>query len=152
MQTALAWTILSTTKNNPLLIPPLQHSQRPERIPPAGLTCFLQIKKLPARHACVHHPAPVWLLFALQQLNCIRHALVTRCITGLEVIQSAQEIIFPAGREGHGRHLWVEDFARFVGFIQAMCEQEFMSTGADLADQLFLFWEVTFILEQTFQH
>ena len=135
-----------------LIIPPIQHPQRPQRIPAAGLTSDLQIKIFPPRHAAIHRPKSILFLFLLQEFNRIGHAFIARSITGAEIIQCAEKVIFPAGRERHAHHLCVENLPRVVRFIQTVRQQKFMSTLADLSYLFFLFRERALVLVQSFKY
>src|SRR5262245_20481511 len=81
-------------------VPPAQHPQRPQRVPAAGLAvAFVHLEVDRAWMGVLEQPPAVGLALALDELDRLAHPLVRRSAGRSEVLEPAEHVVEPAGRE-----------------------------------------------------
>src|SRR5947208_1597666 len=106
-----------------LCLPPLKHSQRPKRVPAAGRAKPFQIEIRLASIFVVQRPATILALAGAHNFDRLRKARVGRRIDGLEIVQSAEDVVVPARWERKMQENRLDDFAGAVGAKEPVTEQ-----------------------------
>src|SRR5882672_1932583 len=133
------------------LLPPLEHSQRPKRVPAAGCAEPFQLEIRLALIAVLQQPVAVLALAAPHNLDCIGEALVARCVDPLEIVQSAKDVVVPARWEGEPKENRLDDLARSVGPKQLVYQEEFTAAALRSMHLLRYASSLQFVESQTFQ-
>src|SRR5437588_1423728 len=80
-------------------IPPLQHPQRAEGVPAAGRAEPFKLEiRLPFVRV-LQGPAPVLALAFAHDVDRLGEALIARRAHGLEIVESAEDVVVPPWRE-----------------------------------------------------
>src|SRR5579864_3600589 len=83
-----------------LAIPPLEHSQRAERVPTAGRPHSLHFEVSLALVAVLQRPAAIFEPRVANDFDSIGKARIAGAVHGLEIIERPQNIVMPARRKG----------------------------------------------------
>jgi len=75
--------------------PPLQHPPRSQSGPTAGRTEAFEFEVGPARVPVLERPTAVSPLAATDDVDSFGEALVPRRVDGLEMVESAEDIVVP---------------------------------------------------------
>src|SRR5438105_4971281 len=92
------WSRIGFMPTPPLVsrsIPPLQHPQRAERVPAAGCAEPFQFEVGPALPAVLQRPAAILPPGAPDDLDRLGKTRVGRRVDGLEIIESAEDVVVP---------------------------------------------------------
>lgn len=135
------------------LLPPAQHPQSPESVPPAGLAYGLTGRQ---RQGLVvgpiEKPSPVSLLPALKDLHGLAHARIRRGARRSEVVQPPKDVVVVPGWKGQLQELRVHDLAGRTTAEEATLQQVFLgaaSGGYDLRNDVGRRARSPPVLEQT---
>ena len=90
-------------------VPPLQHPQRAECVPTARRTEAFQFEVRLALPAVLQRPAAVGALGATDDVDRFAEAPVPRRVDGLEIIESAEDVVVPARREREAKEDGLDD-------------------------------------------
>src|SRR6266516_62827 len=105
-------------------IPPLQHPQRAEGVPTARRAeSFEREIRLPLVRM-LQRPAPVLALPATDDIDCLGEAPVARRVDGLEIVESAEDVVVPPWREREASEERLDDFAGPVGAKEPVYQEE----------------------------
>ena len=90
---------------------PVEDTERPQRVPPAGLAVAVLERKVDfAGMRVFEQPGAVGLLFGSEQLNRFVYTRVRRISGRTEVVEGAQHVIVPTGGKRELEPGWVDDF------------------------------------------
>src|SRR5437773_671017 len=123
-----------TSKASPAF-PPLQHAQRAEGVPTAGRTQSFQFKVGLALVAVLQRPAAVLAPSAADDVDRSAEALVTRRVDGLEVIESAEDVVGPARRERDAKEYGLDDVAGTLRAKEPVHQEELTATALRSPDR-----------------
>ena len=96
------------------LVPPLQYSQRPQRVPAAGRSYLLQFKIDLALVTVLQAPAAIFSASPAHNFNGLSKALIAGGIDRLKTVQRAKDIIMPPRREREAQEFRFDDFSGSV--------------------------------------
>ncbi len=106
------------------LIPPLQYAHRSESVPAAGGSEAFQLEIGFPFVGVLEPPAAVFAAGVADDFDGFGEARVARGIDGLEVIESAQNVVMPSGREREAEEKRLNDFTGVVGAKETVRQEK----------------------------
>jgi hypothetical protein len=101
-----------TRRFEPWSLVPTQHTQRPERVPPAGPTVAVLERKVDlAGMRVLQQPGAIGLLLGSEQIDRFVYPRVRHIPDRAEVFEGTQHVVVPAGRKRELQPGQVDDFA-----------------------------------------
>ena len=95
-------------------LPPLQHPQRPQSIPPASRTHPLHLKISLTSIPVLQHPTPISALARANNLNSVVKTRIIRRINAPKIIKRPKNVVMPSRRKRKSSKFRLDDFARPV--------------------------------------
>src|SRR6266542_1609947 len=94
------------------LLVPVEDTQRPQRVPPAGPTVAVLERKVDlAEMRVLQQPGAIGLLLGSEQIDRFVDPRVRHIPDRAEVFEGTQHVVVPAGRKRELQPGWVDDFA-----------------------------------------
>lgn len=110
-------------------LPPTEHPQGPERIPPAGLADLLQFEERLAGMPILQDPSTIRAALPQHHADWIFEALIISCLACPKVVERPQNVVMPAGRKRKPRERRIDDVVGAMGTVKAMNQKELTSAS-----------------------